>query len=67
MAIHHCKTTGKVVYSKNGAEGARQACYKQRSVRLRIYQCPEGCGGWHLTSLQPFKGVHDKNKYRKHR
>jgi hypothetical protein len=45
--VHYCG--GKVVYDKRGAMTAKNAREKEGAGELRIYPCPRGCRGWHLT------------------
>lgn len=48
---------GKNVYdSEKEAKKARSRVYKQRSVKLRVYQCPD-CHKWHLTKTTGIKWV----------
>ena len=41
-----CDKTG---YSKNQVHKVRQAAYRARNRKLRIYECMD-CGKWHLSS-----------------
>ena len=41
--------SGKKCYTKTAINHVRKAVYKDRTKRLRTYQCPK-CFMWHLTS-----------------
>jgi hypothetical protein len=48
-----CK--GKQIYSsENKAKKVREAIYRKRSTKLRVYQC-NVCWGWHLTSEDKYE------------
>ena len=57
-----CHMSGKVVFDKRGAETARNRRYEEDHTELRIYQCPYGCGGWHLTSRLSEKHYDSRKK-----
>ena len=44
----------------------RASIYKQRTTKLRIYECPD-CGGWHLTSEVYYESYTPKQYKAKYR
>lgn len=52
---------GKSCYDKKGAITAKNKCWRERHIALRVYHHEE-CGYWHLTSEDPYR---NEKKYRK--
>jgi len=59
--------SGKKCYTKNEISHVRKAIYRDRTKRLRAYQCPQ-CFMWHLTSVLDNTSQHKKKPtvYRKY-
>ena len=48
-------------YGKNEVLRVREAVYKRRPAKLRVYECPD-CGMWHLTSSFKTDYIKIRNK-----
>ncbi|MEK6880447.1 MAG: hypothetical protein AABY22_12600 [Nanoarchaeota archaeon] len=44
-------SNGKRIFDKKGAQTIINLIYKLDHIKMEIYQCEEGCKGWHTTTV----------------
>ena len=53
--------TGKKILDKKGALSMKNLTMELHHIKMEIYQCKDGCNGWHLTTIADNKKKRFKN------